>query len=62
MVFYISWILQVSMILFTSRKTFNSNFSFFFVWLIGIAFLGIIFMHWKMRDDEEQHFAVQRLR
>ena len=62
MVFYITFILQVSLILYTSRKTFNHNFSDYFYWMIFLSLVGIIFLHWKTRDDEEQHFAVQRLR
>ena len=62
MVFYIAFIIQMSLILATSTKDLSGSVLGFGLWGVCLAVPCIVFLHWKMRDTENQHFAVQKLR
>ena len=62
MVFYIAFIIQMTLILVTSTNDLSSSVIGFGPWLIIFSLPCMIFLHWKMRNIEGQHFAVQKLR
>lgn len=62
MVFYIAFIIQMSLILATSTNDLSPGVLGFGLWGVILAVPCMIFLHWKMRDTENQHFTVQKLR